>query len=82
MPEMEKSLPRMEGKRSLYGGSGFSQLVQGKLGEDNGESRINTKIFIFSVIGHFKAPKAGTSSLVYSQKCNFCTIDFVGVGGV
>jgi len=63
-------------QKRLYEGTGFPQAGQGKRGENYGESKSLVNIFVFYNLQVFQAETMGTSSLVQTQKCNFCTIPF------
>lgn len=65
-----------EQQTPLYEWSGFPQEVQGKRGENCGESANRSKLFVISRITYIKASRLGTSSPVWSPKCDFRTIDF------
>ena len=60
-----ESLP-MEAGKPLYGGTGFPQRVQGKRGENYGESRTATKVSVFRWLGCFEVEKTGTRKNVWT----------------
>src|SRR5712692_10068570 len=60
-----ESLP-METGKPLYGGTGFPQRVQGKRGENYGESRTTTKVCVFRWLGCFEVEKTGTRKNVWT----------------
>src|SRR5436190_5486037 len=66
----------------LYDRSGSPQSVQGKLGENHGESVYSRKRCCLSVLHRKSAERAGTRRLVWGLKCDFCTIDFYATQGV
>ena len=75
-----ESLQR-EPRNGLYEGTGFPQLVQGKRGENWGESRIPCNILELQGLEPVNPECGGTSSQVWAAKCDFCTIAF-GAGKV
>src|SRR6266852_1358161 len=60
-----ESLP-METGKPLYGGTGFPQRVQGKRGENHGESRTTTKVSLFRWLGCLEVEKTGTRKNVWT----------------
>jgi hypothetical protein len=60
----------------LYERTGFPQRVQGKRGENKGESHILGKLFIFILLQCFRLDGTGTRSVVWDPKCALCTIGF------
>src|SRR4029077_20855616 len=60
----------------LYEGTGFPQPVQGKRGENQGESRSACNIFVLCFLWISDWKNSRTRRLVWASKCVLCTIAF------